>query len=150
MSQRAARSACSNALRKDQGFTLVEVMICTLILTTGLIAIAAMLAFTVQQQIGAREAARSMRLAQAKIDELMKADFATSPAMAICANIQTCLTTNFANHFETSPDGLNGITLRWAVAAGPAADTRIVSIRVINLRAQQQRELNLATIVRDW
>ena len=69
-------------------------MICTLILTTGLIAIAAMLAFTVQQQIGAREAARSMRLAQAKIDELMKADFATSPALAICANINTCLTTN--------------------------------------------------------
>lgn len=149
MSQRAARSACSKT-RKDQGFTLVEVMICTLILTTGLIAIAAMLAFTVQQQIGAREAARSMRLAQARVDELMKADFTTSPALAICANIQTCLTTNFANHFETAPDGLNGITVRWAVAAGPAADTRIVSVRVINLRAQQQRELNLATIIRDW
>jgi len=125
-------------------------MICTLILTTGLIAIAAMLAFTVQQQIGAREAARSMRLAQAKIDELMKADFATSPQLAVCGNINTCLTTNFANHFEVSPDGLAGITVRWAVAAGPAADTRIVSIRVVNLRAQQQRELNLATIVRDW
>ena len=150
MSQRAARSVSSNARRNDQGFTLVEVMICTLILTTGLIAIAAMLAFTVQQQIGAREAARSMRLAQTKIDELMKADFATSPQMAICANVQTCLTTNFANHFEASPDGLNGITVRWAVAAGPAADTRIVSIRVVNLRAQQQREVNLATIIRDW
>ena len=150
MSQRAARSACSNRLRQDRGFTLVEVMICTLILTTGLIAIAAMLAFTVQQQIGAREAARSMRLAQAKIDELMKADFATSPQLAVCGNINTCLTTNFANHFEVSPDGLAGITVRWAVAAGPAADTRIVSIRVVNLRAQQQRELNLATIVRDW
>ena len=150
MSQPAARSVCSKTQHHDQGFTLVEVMICTLILTTGLIAIAAMLAFTVQQQIGAREAARSMRLAQAKIDELMKADFATSPALAICASIQTCLTTNFANHFETAPDGLNGITVRWAVAAGPAADTRIVSIRVVNLRAQQQRELNLATIIRDW
>jgi Tfp pilus assembly protein PilV len=150
MSQRAARSACSNRLRHDQGFTLVEVMICTLILTTGLIAIAAMLAFTLQQQIGAREAARSMRLAQAKVDELMKLDFNTSPQLQVCGNIQTCLTTNFANHFEVSPDGLAGITLRWAVAAGPAADTRIVSIRVVNLRAQQQRELNLATIVRDW
>jgi Tfp pilus assembly protein PilV len=150
MSQRAARSVCSKSLRKDQGFTLVEVMICTLILTTGLIAIAAMLAFTVQQSIGAREAARSMRLAQARIDELMKADFATSPALSICGNINTCLTTNVANHFEASPDGLNGITVRWAVAAGPAADTRIVSIRVVNLRAQQQRELNLATIIRDW
>jgi Tfp pilus assembly protein PilV len=125
-------------------------MICTLILTTGLIAIAAMLAFTLQQQIGAREAARSMRLAQAKVDELMKLDFNTSPQLQVCGNIQTCLTTNFANHFEVSPDGLAGITLRWAVAAGPAADTRIVSIRVVNLRAQQQRELNLATIVRDW
>ncbi len=125
-------------------------MICTLILTTGLIAIAAMLAFTVQQQIGAREAARSMRLAQAKIDELMKEDFATSPQLAVCGNINTCLTTNSANHFEASPDGLAGITLRWAVAAGPAADTRIVSIRVVNLRAQQQRQTTLATIIRNW
>jgi hypothetical protein len=125
-------------------------MICTLILTTGMIAIAAMLAFTVQMQIAARESARSMRLAQAKLDELMKEDFATSPELAVCANIETCLTTNFANHFETAPDGLDGITLRWAVADGPADDTRIVSIRVVNLRAQQSRETNLATIVRDW
>jgi hypothetical protein len=109
-----------------------------------------MLAFTVQMQIAARESARSMRLAQAKLDELMKEDFATSPELAVCANIETCLTTNFANHFETAPDGLDGITLRWAVADGPADDTRIVSIRVVNLRAQQSRETNLATIVRDW
>jgi len=148
--RRAVKSACSKQLRKDQGFTLVEVLICTLILATGMVAIAALLAFTLQMQIGAREAARSMRLAQAKLDELMKADFATSPALAVCASTATCLTTNFANHFEADPDGLDGITLRWAVAAGPAADTRIVTVRVVNLRAQQYRETNLATIIRDW
>ena len=41
------------------GFTLIEVLICTLILTTGMIAIAALLGVTTQMQIGAREAAHS-------------------------------------------------------------------------------------------
>ena len=145
-SRRAARFASSKVPRTDQGFTLVEVLICTLILATGMVAIAAMLAFTLQMQIGAREAARSMRLAQAKLDELMKADFASEPTIQLGGD----LTADVANHFEASPDGLDGITVRWAVADGPADDTRIVTVRVVNLRAQQYRETNLATIVRDW
>ena len=37
----------------DAGFTLVEVMICTLILTIGMVAIAGLLAVTTSMQIGA-------------------------------------------------------------------------------------------------
>ena len=144
--RRVARFAWSSTSRRDQGFTLVEVLICTLILSTGMVAIAALLAFTLQMQIGAREAARSTRLAQAKLDELMKADFTTEPMIQIGGD----LAADEDNHFETSPDGLDGITLRWAVAAGPAEDTRIVTVRVVNIRAQQHREMNLATIIRDW
>lgn len=144
------KSACSSTLRQAGGFTLVEVLICTLILTTGMVAIAALLAFTVQMQIGAREATRSTRLAQIRVDELMKADFASSPQVAVCANWNACLTSNVANHFEAAPDGLTGITVRWAVADGPAEDTRVVTVRVINLRAQQYRQTDLTSIVRDW
>lgn len=125
------------------GFTLVEVLICTLILTTGMIAIAALLGVTTQMQIGAREAAHSMRLAHAKVDELMKRNFDTDATVAIGGS----LTENDEDHFETPDDG---ITVRWAVAAGPVDDTRVLTVRVVNLRAHQYRETNLTTIIREW
>jgi prepilin-type N-terminal cleavage/methylation domain-containing protein len=127
----------------QQGFTLVEVLICTLILTTGMLAIAGLLGVSTQMQIGAREAARSMRLAQEKVDQLMKMDFDTADEVTVGGS----LTENSENHFE---EPLGGITVRWAVADGPVEDTRVVTIRVVNLRAQQYRETDLVTIIRDW
>lgn len=127
----------------DQGFTLVEILICTLILTTGLIAIAGLLAVTTQMHVGAREASRSTRLAQEKIDELMKLNFSSDAAVAVGGS----LTSDATDHFETP---LAGITLRWAVAAGPATDTRVLTVRVVNLRAQQYRQIDLSTIIRQW
>lgn len=120
-------------------------MISMLILTTGMLAVAGLLAVTTQMQVGAREAARSMRLAHEKIDELMKEDFATSVLIAVGGS----LTSDAANHFETAPGGLDGITLRWSVAAGPIANTRVLMVRVVNLRAQQYRNTDVSTIIRD-
>ena len=136
-SQRNKRS------RTEGGFTLVEVLICTLILTTGMLAIAGLLGVSTQMQIGAREAARSMRLAQEKVDQLMKMDFDTADEVAVGGS----LTENSDNHFE---EPLGGITVRWAVADGPVEDTRVVTIRVVNLRAQQYRETDMTTIIREW
>ena len=131
-------------LSGDRGFTLVEVLICTLILTIGLIAIAGLLGVTTQMHIGAQEATRSTRLAQEKLDELMKQNFATSPAVAVGGS----LTNDVANHFETP---VSGVTLRWAVQGGPAADTRVLTVRVINARARQYgRQVDLSTIIRQW
>jgi type II secretory pathway pseudopilin PulG len=127
----------------EGGFTLVEVLICTLVLTIGMIAIAALLAVTTQMQIGAREAARSTRLAQDKIDELMKLDFEDDPEVAVGGDLDA----DTADHAETP---LTGITLRWLVAAGPTDDTRVLTVRVRNLRAQQYRQTDLATIIREW
>ena len=150
MCRPADKSGCSSRSRRDAGFTLVEVMICTLVLTTGMTALAGLLAYSVQMQIGAREAARSMRLAQSRVDELMKSDFSTDAQIAVCADWNACLDGNIANHFETAPDGLNGITVRWAVNNGPTADTRVVTVRVVNMRGQQQRQTEVTSIVRDW
>lgn len=122
-------------------------LICTLILTVGLLAIAGLLAVTTQMHFGAREAARATRLAQDKIDELMKLDFDTSAAIAQGGS----LTADQANHFETNPDGLTGITIRWKVDPGPANDLRILTVRVANSRAQLYgREVDLSTIIRNW
>lgn len=122
----------------------MEVLICTLILTTGLIAIAGLLAVTTQMHVGAREVTRSTRLAQDKVDELMKLNFASAPAVAVGGS----LTANVANYFETP---VTGVTLRWAVAAGPADDTRVLTVRVNNVRTQQYgRQIELSTIIRQW
>lgn len=139
----AGRSQGSRSVREERGFTLIEVMICTLILATGMLGIAGLLAVATQMQIGAREAARSMRLAQEKVDQLMKLDFDTSEAVAVGGS----LTENSEDHFE---EPVSGVTVRWAVAAGPVDDTRVLTVRVVNLRAQQYRETDMTTIIREW
>jgi prepilin-type N-terminal cleavage/methylation domain-containing protein len=130
-------------VREERGFTLVEVLICTLILTTGMLAIAGLLGVSTQMQIGAREAARSMRLAQEKVDQLMKQDFDTDDEVAVGGSV----TDNSEDHFEQP---MEGVTVRWAVEDGPVEDTRIVTVRVVNLRAMQYRETDLKTIIREW
>lgn len=136
--------AAPHSNKPEAGFSLIEVMVCTLILTTGMLGIAGLLGVTTTMQFSAREAARSTRLAQEKIDELMKLDFDTAPAVAVGGS----LTANAANHFEQP---INGVTVRWQVAAGPVDDTRVLTVRVVNLRAQQYgRRMDLTTIIRQW
>ena len=62
--ERPSASRSRAARPNDEGFTLVEVLISMVVLTVGLVGIAAMLAITTQMHIGARESARSTRLAQ--------------------------------------------------------------------------------------
>ncbi len=140
---RGAASGCSERLQADRGFTLIEVLICTLILTVGMIAVAGLLLVTTQMQIGAREATRSTRLAQDKIDELMKLNFSSDPEVAVGGSLDTDVT----NYSETPAEG---ITLRWAVTAGPTDDLRVLTLRVVNLHALQYRETELITIIRQW
>jgi hypothetical protein len=94
-------------------------------------------------QIGARESARSTRLAQDKFDELMKLNFATDPKVAVGGAID-------ADEAGYSDTPMTGVTVRWAVAAGPTDDTRVVSVRVLNDRAPQYRQTDLSTIIRQW
>jgi prepilin-type N-terminal cleavage/methylation domain-containing protein len=142
-SRRADVFSCPKRLRGDDGFSLVEVLVSMLILTIGMLAIAGLLAVTTQMALGAREAGRSTRLAQDKIDELMKLNFTTAPAIAIGGD----LTADVANYSEAP---LGGVTLRWAVAAGPTADLRILTLRVVNMRSEQYRNTDLTTIIRKW
>jgi Tfp pilus assembly protein PilV len=136
-------SASSN---HEGGFTLVEVLICTLILTTGMLGIAGLLGVTTTMQFDAREAARSTRLAQEKIDELMKLDFDTDADVAIGGNADV----NAAGYFDQP---LDGITVRWEVAAHDSgnADLRVLTVHVENLRSQRYgRNVELTTIIRQW
>lgn len=122
-------------------------MICSLILTIGMIAIAGLLVVTTQMHVGAREAARSTRIAQDKIDELMKLDFNNAAAVAVGGS----LTDDEANHFDPAPP--DGIAIRWLVEPHPDAinDLRVLTVHVQNRRAQTYgRDVELTTIIRNW
>lgn len=110
-----------------------------------MLAIAALLGVTTQMHIGAREAARSTRLAQDKVDDLMKLNFASAAAVQVGGS----LTANVANYFEQPTDG---VTVRWVVATHAAStDLRQVTVRIVNLRSQQYgRQTDMSTIIRQW
>ena len=125
------------------GFTLVEVLIATLVMTIGMLGLAALLAVTTQMHIGARESARSTRIAQDKIDELLKLTFSSNAAIAVGGSLDS----DEDDHSETP---MTGVTVRWAVADGPTDGTRWLRVRVVNMRSQHYRKTDLATIIRQW
>ena len=127
----------------EDGFTLVEVLIATLVMTVGMLAVAALLAVTTQMHIGARESARSTRIAQDKVDELLKLTFSSNPRISVGGSLDA----DVNNHSETP---MTGVTVRWVVADGPTDDTRLLTVRVVNLRSQHYRNTDLATIIRQW
>lgn len=132
----------------ETGFSLVEVLVATLVVTIGLVSMVQLLAVSTVMHADAREASTATQQAQAKIDELTKLNLATAAAVQITPASPDSLTTNVANYFDTPQ---TGVTRRWRVQAGPAANTRILTVRVINLRARQYgAQVDLTTIIRQW
>ncbi len=153
-SQAAAKSGCTERgagqLRQQgqQGFGLVEVLVSTVILAFGLVSVAQLLAVTTTVHIGAREAARATRDAQAKVDGLMKLNFTRAPEIQLTPLGTDSLNANVANYFDQPAPGL---TRRWLVQAGPSDDTRLLTIRVLNSSAANNgRQIDLVTVIRRW
>jgi Tfp pilus assembly protein PilV len=143
----AARSRSRNRQRRgDGGFSLVEVLVSTLLLTTAFVAMAQLLGISTVMHTDAREASTSTQFAQAKIDELMKLNFTTDAAVQVTA-VDT-LSANTANYFDQPRQG---VTRRWVVTAGPTADTRLLRVRVVNKHARQYgSDIRLTTMLRQW
>jgi type IV pilus modification protein PilV len=145
------RTAASSSSRRpgahDEGFSLVEVLVAMLIMTMGLLAVAQMLAVALNAETQARNGTTAARLAQDKLDQLMKADFDTSPQIQVTPTGVDTLNANVLNYYD-APD--TGITRRWLVQAGPAT-TRLLTVRVLVTRGIATRRIvNLTTLVRRW
>jgi Tfp pilus assembly protein PilV len=142
-----AKSSCrSQRLSSETGFSLVEVLVSTVVLTVGLVAMAELLAISTKMHADASEASRSTQYAQAKIDELVKLNMGTAPQVQI--NAADTLAANTANYFDTP---MAGVTRRWRVQAGPVANTRLLTVRVISRRARQfGTSVDISTILRQW
>ena len=165
--QSPGRSALQPSNTGERGFTLIEVLFATVILTVGLVAMAELMAITLRMQQLGRNQTMAMRLAQDKVDELMSRNF-TFAELAVGGS----LTADQANHFdvpaagtagnlqwrrrwtvETMNFGDTGITMVGGVAtAVAAAPTRRVTVRVIPITNDRRisNPVDLVTIVRCW
>lgn len=135
--------------RGDAGFTFVEAIVATAVLTGGMVAVAQLLVLSLQMHHMGRSTSTGSKLATAKIEELMKLNFDTAAAIAITPVSPDALGQNVANYFD-SPTG--GYTRRWKVEAGPATDTRKITLRVVPpaVNLNVYRTVEVVTIIRRW
>jgi hypothetical protein len=135
--------------RGEGGFTFVEAIVATAILTGGMVAVAQLLVLSLQMHHMGRSTSTGSKLATAKVEELMKLNFDTAPAIAITPVSPDALGQNVTG-YNDSPGG--GYTRRWKVEAGPAADTRRLTLRVIPpaVNLNVYRTVEVVTILRRW
>lgn len=138
------RGRPDHVLRGEAGFTLVEVMIATVVLTVGLVGIAQLLAVSTVMHVNARQTTNGTHLLQDKVEELAKLNFGTDPRIQVGGS----LTANVAN-FNDAPAA--GVTRRWLVEAGPAGNPQLrrLTVRIINTGARHQQR-DLTTVIRQW
>ena len=138
---RARRSSTAD------GFSLVEVLIAVLVLTAGFAGAAQLLALSIAVQADAQEASASMRLAEAKLNELLKSA-SDGVAAEVTPQGVDSLTADIPQYFDRPQAGT---TRRWRLQAGPSGATPILTVRVINARARRYGAVvDLTTIIRPW
>jgi len=128
---------------------LMEVLIAVGILTVGLLGSAQLLVVTTQTHMLARETTDATRLTQAKVEQLMKANFGTDPSVQISGVSPDPLEQNVTSYFDMPT---LSYTRRWRVAAGPTATTRIVTIRLVPTQTdlRMAKEVEITTLIRQW
>ena len=130
--------------RSEAGFSLVETMVASLVLTIGLVGLAQLLAVATIMHSDARQATTGTVLAQAKIDELMKSDFSLNSAVA--ARRQHRL-----EHGAVLRPAASRHRPPLAVTDGPVAGTRLLEVTVENKGGRLYGgSQTLTTVIRDW
>ena len=132
-------------LTNERGFTLVETLIASVILTVALVGLAQLMAVSAQMHQIGRTSSQASRLAQDKFEELMKMNFATNPAIAVGGDLDA----NAANHFDVPAN--TDYTRRWLVQAGPGgnASLRTVTVRLVH-DVPLGTDYQVTTVLRSW
>jgi type IV pilus modification protein PilV len=136
-------------MNNERGFTLIEALVATLVLTIGLLAMAELLAVSLRMHQLGRNSTIATRLAQDKFEEMMKMNFNTNPAIQV-ANCGNALASNVANCFDTPAN--SGYTRRWRVTAGPTVRLRTVTVRVIPTNTDRRigADFTVTSLIRSW
>jgi hypothetical protein len=129
--------------KSEAGFSLVETMVASLVLTVGLVGLGQLLAVATVMHSDARQATSSTVLAQAKMDELMKSG-TLSPSSVQLGSIASNM-----GGFYDEPEP--GITRRWQVNDGPVDNTWILQVMVENKGGRLYGGTEtLTTVIREW
>ena len=129
----------------DAGFSLVEAMVASLVLTVGLVGLAQLLAVATVMHSDARQATTSTTLAQQKLDELTKS---TTLAASLSSVQLGSIASNMAPYFDQPADG---VTRRWQINDGPVDDTWILQVKVVNKGGHiYGGNETLTTVIRKW
>jgi prepilin-type N-terminal cleavage/methylation domain-containing protein len=135
----------SPRLRDERGFTLIETLVASIVLTVALVAVAQLMAVSIRLHQTGRDSATAARLAQDKVEEMMKMNFTTNPAIQVGGSLDT----NDDNHFDIPAN--SGYTRRWQVAAGPAGNPRLrtVTVRLVP-DVVVGAPFEVTTVIRSW
>ncbi len=111
--------------KKNQGFTVVEVLVAMAIFMTGMIAVSSLMVQGVQLQTFAADSSSANALVKARI-EWLRAMSDSDPQRSLGGS----LTSNDPDHFEI-PAG-SGLVIRWTVSNGPSG-TQDVTVAAVPL-----------------
>jgi len=107
-------------LKKNEGFTLIEVLLAVSILSIGLLAIASMQISAIKVNSSASDISKRSTWAQDKLEELVALPYGDS---------KLAITPPQTPEEEETSDGH---TVKWSVVAGPVADTKQITVTVTN------------------
>ena len=129
---------------------MIETLIATTVLLVGLLGTAQLMVISLRMNDLSRTSIDATRLAKTKFDELMKLSFSTAAAVQVTPTSPDSLGQNVTNYFDTPVAGV--YTRRWKVQAGPTANTRLVTVRVVPTRTDRlvAKEVELTTVIRSW
>jgi len=120
-------------LKKQEGFTLIEVLIALTIFAVGLLAIAALQTSAIRMNYSGNRLTELSTLGIERFEDLMSRSYTTDSLLAV------------GNHQDLAPPA--GFNVSWTVANGPTANTRIITITVtgkgrpLTLRSIRARSL---------
>jgi type IV pilus assembly protein PilV len=117
-------------IRKDQGFTLIEVLIAITIFAVGLLAVAAMQTSAITVNSTAGQITTRMTWAQDKLEELMALPY-SDPWLEDLGDPPSGTDTAGNAHQETTSEGSYDYTISWTVTDNtPISGTKLITVTV--------------------